>query len=275
MAQTVKDGTFVSSDLGRLFDDIINTNPKLSQRIVDVKNETNLFLCKVLRYYTYKDLALVKVLNDGSEILCHLTHDVLSRDVSIKSMNSGVVKTDESNGTYIVPHSNIYGIVAKVRWNGITDENCFISCVNINNNDELKSIVGDGEIVLTANNSKISLTNERINVMTPKLFINGLPYDAPELTNYYNKDEANLIQNNNDIQFQDLNNKIDDLDIEEITEEVNTLKDELEDIDFTKYMKKSEYTADLNNAKELNAESEFRSALDNVIVAMTGRGDNF
>lgn len=265
MAQTVNDGTYASSDLGTILDEIINTNPQLTQRIVDVKNESNIFLCKVLRYYTYKDMALVRVLNDGSEILCHMTHDVLSRDVSIKSMNSGLVKTDESNGTYVVPHSDIYGIVAKVRWNGVTDENCFISCVNLNNDDDLKSIVKDGEIVLTVNDSKISITKERINILTPNLFVNGLPYDAPELSNYYDTNQIDVIQEITDSRIKQLDDKIGNIDgdnISNLIDDMNNKIEEFESLDFDEYMTWNDYETDLHNSTD---NGKFLDGLDNII----------
>ena len=221
MAKTVKDGTFATSDLGNLFDDIINSNTRLTERIVNVKNETNIFLCKILKYYTYKDMALVRILNDNSEIVCHLTHDVLSRDVSIRSMNSGTVGNDSKYGTYVIPHSDVYGIVAKVRWTGVTDRNCLISCVNLNNDDDLKNVVKDGEIVLTVGNSKISITNERVNIISPKIFVNGLPYDAPELTNYLDINQSDVISTTLQSTIELLEKKVDklielnDLDYEE------------------------------------------------------------
>ena len=211
MARTVNDGTHVKSDIRKIFDEAINSNPRLTERLVNVKNESNIFLCKVLKYYTYRDLALVRILNDNSTVICHLTHDILSKNVSIMSMNDGVVGTDKKYGTYVIPHSDIYGIVAKVRWDGVNDENCLISCVNLHNNNDLKSIVKDGEIVLTVGNSRISLTKERINIVTPKLFVNGLPYDAPELTNYFDINQSDVITTALQSKIDLLEEKIDKL----------------------------------------------------------------
>lgn len=211
MVQTVNGGTYASSDIKHIFNDLINSNPQLSQRIIDVKNESNIFLCKILRYYTYKDLALVRILNNDKKVLCHMTHDILSKDVSIKSMNSGIVKTDKNHGTYIIPHSDIYGIVAKVRWNGVSDENCLISCVNLQNDNDLKSVVNSGEIILTVGNSKISITKERINIISPNIFINGLPYNEPELNNYLDSSQSNVVSSLLQSEIDMLKDKIDKL----------------------------------------------------------------
>lgn len=111
--------------------------------------------------------------------------------------------------------------------------------------------------------------------MTPTLLVNGLPFNEPYLNNYYDKTEINIIKSDTDAQINELNDKVKSLAIDEIVSAIDEVKSDLEDLDFSGYMKKSDYTNDLNTASELNGISEFRSALDNVIVAMTGRGDNF
>lgn len=211
MAHTVNHGTYASTDLRSIFDEAINSNVRLTQRITDVKNESNIFLCKVLRIYSYKDIALVKILNNGSEVIAHLTHDIMDSNMSLLGMNRGSVKSDSTNGTYVIPFDDVYGIVAKVRWDDINDEYCFISCINLHDNDGFKTVVGDGEILLSVGNSKISITSERINIMTPKLFVNGLPYDAPELTNYYSKTESDVTSIDLDNRLKLISKRLDSL----------------------------------------------------------------
>lgn len=191
-----KNSTYVSSESKSLFNNIVASNTQLHDVITEYTNESNLFLCKIIRFYPYTDKAYVELLSDGSKIMCRLTHDVLDSEISIRSMNRGTVKTGKkTNATYIEPHDDIYGIVAKVRWYGTKDENCFISCVNLHENSSLKNVVGNGEIILTVGKSSISIKNERINIMTPYLFINGLPSTAPNLENYYDDSEMDLTIN--------------------------------------------------------------------------------
>ena len=361
--------TYVSSDSKTLMENIIASNPILNKNITEAKNEPHLFLCKVLRIYPYLDKVAVQLLNNGKEIMCRMTHDILDTEMSIRSINRGLVKTGKkTNATYVKPHDEIYGIVAKVRGKNYNEENCFISCVNFKNNSSLKNVVGDGEILLSVGSSKLSITDERTNILTPRLFINGLPYDSPELKNYFNEDEINIINEIVDARLSAVEGIIENLDIDSINQEINEILETLNNINveiewdslknkpvafpptththskneildfphifdgdynelynkpslfsgsytdltnkpsFTPTITSSsdgaykigsiningspvdiygkdtntvddfsrqDYINDLDTAKTDNGSSEFRKALDNMIVAMTGRGDNF
>lgn len=271
MVKGVLDSTSTSNDFYTLFDNLVATNPQLEKQFVEVRNETNLFLCKVLRFYTTRDLCLVRELNTNDEYVCHMTHEMLSYEVSLNCMCDGSVKHDLNYGTYIEPYNDIYGVVANVRFRDNVDEKCLLQCLNYQSDKSLFSNVRNGEIRLNVGDSTLSLTRNRINLMTPTLIVNGLPYNEPKLANYYDKTEIGTIKSDSDAQIQELNEKIDGLNIDGLVEIVNGL----DNIDLTDYMKWSDYTNDLNNAKELDETSEFRTALDNMILAMTGRGDNF
>lgn len=275
MVKGLLDSTSTSNDFYTLFDNLVATNPQLEKTITEVRNESNIFLCKILKFYPYRDMAYVQLLDDNSKHYCHLTHEMLSYEVSFNCMCDGSVKTDDIYGSYVKPYNTIYGVVANVRFRGSTDEKCLLSCLNYNDNNDLKSSVRNGEIKLVVGDSTLSLTRSRINLMTPKLLVNGLPFNEPHLNNYYDKTEINVIKSDTDAQINELNDKVKSLDIDELVSAINEVKRDLEDLDLSSYMKKSDYTNDLNTASELNGISEFRSALDNVIQAMTGRGDNF
>ena len=231
MVKGLLDSTSTSSDFYTVFDNLVASNPQLEKTITEVRNETNLFLCKVLRFYTIRDLCLVRELNSGEEYMCHLTHEMLSYEVSLNCMCDGNVKQDKNYGSYIEPFSDIYGVVANVRFKGTTDEKCLLSCLNYKSNNDLFSSVRNGEIRLKVGNSTLSLTGSRINLMTPTLLVNGLPYNEPELKNYYNKDEVSTIKSNTDSQIEELNDKIDALDIDHITELLNQLVEIISHID--------------------------------------------
>lgn len=216
MVRGALDGTSTSSDFYTVFDNIVATNPHLNKTIDDVRNETNLFLVKVLRFYTHRDLAYVQELGSGKKYFCHLTHEMLSYEVSLNCMCDGNVKSGKF-GTYVEPYSNIYGVVADVRFKDNTDEKCLLCCLNYGNDNQLKSNVGNGEIKLVSGDSSLSLTRERINLMTPKLFINGLPFDEPNLKNYYDKTEISTIKSDTDAQIDELRGKVDDTGWQDVT----------------------------------------------------------
>lgn len=211
--------TYVSSESKSLFDNVIASNPQLHKIIKEVQAESNIFLCKIIRIYPYSDKAYVKILDTGKSVWCRMTHEVLDSNMCLVGANRGSVKTGKNtNATYIEPYDEIYGIVAKVRWNGTKDENCLMSYINLRNNYSLSNVIGDGEILISVGNSKISITTERINIITPKLFINGLPSTEPELDNYFDKTEMDITTNNiieeNKLlrkEIEDLNIRIDNL----------------------------------------------------------------
>lgn len=286
MTRGVLDSTSTSSDFYTVFDNVVATNPHLNKVITEVRNETNIFLVKILRFYTFRDMAYVEELNTNKKYYCHLTHEMLSYEVSFNCMCDGTVKSGDKYGTYVKPKSNIYGIVANVRFKDNVDKKCLLSCLNYGDNNKLKSNVRNGEIRLVSGDSTVSITRERINLTTPKLFVNGLPYDEPKLSNYYDKQEISttlsLLKEDTDAQLKRLNNLVENLNVEElqgliseIEDTVDVIKDELQDLDLTLYMKKTDYINDLSSAMTDNGESEFRKALDNIIITMTGRGDNF
>lgn len=204
MVKGVLDSTSTSNDFYTLFDNLVATNPQLEKQFVEVRNETNLYLCKVLRFYTTRDLCLVKELNTNDEYVCHMTHEMLSYEVSLNCMCDGSVKHDLNYGTYIEPYSDIYGVVANVRFRDNVDEKCLLQCLNYQSDKSLFSNVRNGEIRLNVGDSTLSLTKNRINLMTPTLIVNGLPYNEPKLNNYYDKTEINTIKSDTDAQIQEL-----------------------------------------------------------------------
>jgi len=208
MVKGVLDSTSTSNDFYTLFDNLVATNPQLEKQFVEIRNETNLFLCKVLRFYTTRDLCLVKELNTNDEYMCHMTHEMLSYEVSLNCMCDGSVKHDTIYGSYVEPFSDIFGVVANVRFRDNVDEKCLLQCLNYQSDKSLFSNVRNGEIRLNVGDSTLSLTRNRVNLMTPTLIVNGLPYNEPKLANYYDKTEISTIKSDTDAQIQELDEKI-------------------------------------------------------------------
>lgn len=199
MSRKVLDSNVGDNDVEIIMNSIVAQNPQLNAEIERVSNESNVFLCKVLRIYPFEDKAYVKVLNNNRNIFCRLSHEIISSGMSIDYLPKGFGKTDIKNikgKEYVQPYDDIYGILIKVRWENLDDENVLLGYVNIHDNYDLKSSSEQGEILLKSGKSTISIDDERINIMTPNLFINGLPYDEPDLKNYYDKTESDIITNN-------------------------------------------------------------------------------
>lgn len=239
MVRKAFDSTVTSSDFYTVFDNVVASNPQLNKVITEVRNESNLFFVRVLRFYTHRDMAYVEELDSGDKYYCHLTHEMLSYEVSLNCMCDGTVESDTNYGTYVKPFSRIYGIVADVRFKGNIDKKCLLSCLNYDDDNQLKSNVRNGEIRLVSGESTLSITRDRINLMTPRLFVNGLPYDEPKLANYYDKTEINTIKSDTDAQIDELNDKIGVLDVDSLINTINELNDkieELENLDLSNYV---------------------------------------
>lgn len=196
MSRKVLDSHMGDNEVDTIMNNIIAQNPQLNAQIEMVHNESNVFLCKILRIYSYEDKVYVKILNTGENIFARVSHEVMGSNMSIDYLPKGLKNTDDEKfkgKDYIVPYDDLYGIVIKVRWLNLDDENVLLSYVNIHDKGDLKTTSDDGELFLKSGSSSISVDDERINIMTPHLFINGLPYNEPDLKNYYDKDETNII----------------------------------------------------------------------------------
>lgn len=225
------DSTVTSSDFYTVFDNIVATNPQLNQSIKDARNEAKLFLVRVLRFYSYHDMVYVEELGTKKKYYCHVTHEMVSYEVAFNCMCDGSVESDNVYGTYVKPFNPIYGVVADVRFKGTTDEKCLLSCLNYGNNKELKSNVRNGEVKLVSGESSVSLTRNRVSIVTPRLFVNGLPYDEPKLENYFDKSQIGTIKSNTDAQLDELNKKIEGLDIDSIRDVLSDFESRIDDIE--------------------------------------------
>lgn len=209
MSRKVLDSNVSDADVDAIMNSIIAQNPQLNAQIEEVRNESSIFLCKVLRIYPYEDKAYVKVLDSQKNIFCRLSHEILGGDMSIDYLPNGSEYEDNKKYVgkkYIQPYDDLYGIVMKVRWENLSNENVLMGYVNLHDNYDLKSNSDKGELLLQSGSSSVSVDNERINIMTPALFINGLPYEEPELNNYYDKNEMNIITNSLKSLIEEKNN---------------------------------------------------------------------
>lgn len=216
MSRKVLDTNVSDAEVNTIMDNIIAQNPQLNAQIEQVHNENNIFLCKLLRVYPYEDKAYVKLLNNDKNIFCRLSHEVLGSGMSIDYLPNGVEKQDFVNfdgKKYIEPFDDLYGVVGKVRWFNLDDENVLLGYVNVYDDYDLKSDSDTGEISIKSGSSILSVDDERVNIMTPSLFINGLPYDEPELQNYYDKTETDIITNTLTESINQVDSRIDNLTI--------------------------------------------------------------
>ena len=75
------------ADFDRLFDSIIGSNPHLNNKIREVHNESNVFLCLVLRIYPYEDKAWVRILNNDNKVFELYPHGGKQNKVDDKQLH--------------------------------------------------------------------------------------------------------------------------------------------------------------------------------------------
>ena len=192
----IMDSHISDADVESVMNSIVAQNPQLNSQIEQVRNENNALLCEVLRIYSYDDKAYVRILDSNKKVFCRLSHEFLGGEMCVDYLPNGVEKKDTSlmvGRDYIQPYDKLYAVLLKVRWENLKDEYVLLGYVNIYDNNNLKSSNDSGEISIKSGSSILSVDNERVNIMTPSLFINGLPYDKPELKNYYDKKETDII----------------------------------------------------------------------------------
>lgn len=276
MSKKVLDTPYSDADVDNVLHGIVAQNPQLNSQIEEVRNSNNAFLCEVIRIYPYEDKAYVKVLNNNRYVYCRLSHEILGNGMSIDYLpvgNEQVDKTDYVGKTFVRPYASLYAVMIKVRWENLNDEYVILGYVNIHDRDNLKSSNEKGEISLKSGSSIISVDDERINIRCPQLFINGLPFTAPELENYYNKKESDIITN-------ELNEKINAIPNNGCCDSKGADYDELmEAIDIYKKKSTDKYTLfrgdcwTINNNYESSA-SITSTAKNNFTVTGTFRTDS-
>ena len=255
----VLDTPYSDADVDNVMHGIIAQNPQLNSQIEEVRNSNNAFLCEVIRIYPYEDKAYVKILDDNKYVYCRLSHEILGNGMSIDYLpvgNEQVDKTDYVGKTFVRPYASLYAVMMKVRWENLNDEYVLLGYVNIHDRVNLKSSNDTGEISLKSGSSIISVDDERINIRCPELFINGLPFTAPELENYYNKKESDIITNT-------LNSRIDNIsNTDNECCESNFNYDELaEAIDNYKQKSSSKYTLFRGDCWTINSNFEASASI--------------
>lgn len=134
-----------------------------SKELGKTVEKTNHISKGIIEKYFFTDEAEVK-LDNGKTVHCTMLHDYADSERIISISPTGA--TEE---TYIIPNERLEVLVV-----GIKDEYYILGFLN-NNKLNLSS---DGEILIECGEYKISMTDERLNIIAENFFINGLPYDV-------------------------------------------------------------------------------------------------
>ena len=191
-------------------DDLKSHTKKMGDKI---KSELELKIGEILKIYPYKDKCEVKIAGTNQKTTCLIAHDILSEGMNVSGFPKGTT-THEKADEVIIPLETIYGIILDVN-TGKKRQKCVVSYVNLDR-PHTKNNAKNGEYKIQVGDNKISVTDKYININSSNFFVNGLPYDSPELQNYYSKTTIDNIQEDNDNQLTELYEKIDEIDIESV-----------------------------------------------------------
>lgn len=151
-----------------------------------VQDSNKLLVGKVVKWFSPTNQASVKILGSNKVITCTVLREIISENANVSYTPKGtVLLDDDSQEYYVEPNTDLYCVVCELKIKNPR----YIFLGFINHNLKFKENSSPGEYTIEIGKSKISLTNERINISTPHLFINGLNYKQPKLDNYYEKHE--------------------------------------------------------------------------------------
>lgn len=191
-------------------DDLKSHTKKMGDKI---KSELELKIGEITKIYPYKDTCEVKIAGTNQKTTCLIAHDILSEGMNVSGFPKGTT-THEKADEVIIPLETIYGIILDVN-TGKKKQKCVVSYVNLDR-PHTKNNAKSGEYKIQVGDNKISVTDKYININSSNLFVNGLPYDSPELQNYYSKTTIDNIQEDNDNQLNEISEKLDEIDIDSV-----------------------------------------------------------
>ena len=199
-------------------DDLKSHTQKMGDKI---RSELELKIGEILKIYPYKDKCEVKIAGTNQKTTCLIAHDILSEGMNVSGFPKGTT-THEKADEVIIPLETIYGIILDVN-TGKKKQKCIVSYINLDR-PHTKNNAKNGEYKIQVGDNKISVTDKYININSKNLFVNGLPYDSPELQNYYSKTTIDNIQEDNDNQLTEIIEKLDNIDVDRIIEIVEDFK---------------------------------------------------
>lgn len=199
-------------------DDLKSHTQKMGDKI---RSELELKIGEIIKIYPYKDKCEVKIAGTNQKTTCLIAHDILSEGMNVSGFPKGTT-THEKADEVIIPLETIYGIILDVN-TGKKKQKCIVSYINLDR-PHTKNNAKNGEYKIQVGDNKISVTDKYININSKNLFVNGLPYDSPELQNYYSKTTIDNIQEDNDNQLTEIIEKLDNIDVDRIIEIVEDFK---------------------------------------------------
>lgn len=217
-------------------DDLKSHTKKMGE---DLKSELSLKVGKITRIYPMKDKAVVNILDSNKTETCLIAHDILSEGMNVIGFPKGNTGVGDDSSTYIIPSEDIYGIVAYMQ--NDNNEKVLLSFVSLSG-DSVLGNAKPGEYKIQVDDNVISVTDKYINIKSKNLFINGLPYTEAykPLKDYHDKEQIDDMMN-------ELNVKIDGLNINELENAINSIHDYMDDMDLDLYVKKEDFKEQVNS----------------------------
>lgn len=165
------------------FKNIIEKTTKIPISQLQQKvNEETVKICRVTKFYNGIDILEIEV--DSRNInKCYANYNIFDTNVNVTYTPKGNEGQDET-GHFIQPFKPIYCVAAKL------SNNMYVNLGFIDRDNQNINFNHNGELLLQVGDNKISITDDRLNIMSNRFFINGLPFSEPEFENILDKEEV-------------------------------------------------------------------------------------
>lgn len=166
----------------------------------EAKESLKLKQGKVIKFFKGSDKALVELNNLNKKVRCVMLHPMISEDMNISFIPKGIESLDEEYNEYaITPYNPPNCLVMDINNGDNAGEMAIIGFISTDT-QKISTNAYEGEIRITVGETIVSITNDRVNIISNGVFWNGVNQKVPVLNNVYEKTETdktvNTINNN-------------------------------------------------------------------------------
>lgn len=137
--------------------------------------EESIKIGKVNKIYIGRDTLEIKI--GDNKVKCYANYNIFDTIANVSYTPQGNEGKDKI-GYYIKPLKTIYCVAAKL------SNDMYVNLGFIDRNNSNVNFCRNGELIIQVGDNKISITEDRLNILSDNFFVNGLPFAEPELNNY-------------------------------------------------------------------------------------------